>query len=412
MWLAVLSGRGAPGLPGWMLAVQAVAWAALLAVFARVPNPRLRTVWLWAVLFRVAGFFATPVLEDDWFRFLWDGRVFAETGNPYASAPSASFADREVPEAFQRILDRVNNPDVPTIYGPVCQYAFAACYAVAPDRLWPWKLILLAADLGALGILRRLMRGEKSALFFAWCPLLIFETAFNAHPESLAIGLLLAALATRRALAAGILCALAVGAKIPALLLAPQILWSLPRKAWLVFGATLTALYAPFIFQHSAADLAGLRIMAGEWEFNSSVFALARLALPEPAARTVCAAAFIALWLGLAWRWVRGGADPHALLRHSGLVFASFLLLSPTVNPWYLLWLLPCVAASPSPAGIVALAAVSLSYLTGLNLGRPHLGNFEHPGWVRPLEYGAIALALIWDWARRRARADRVATAR
>lgn len=412
--LAARSGDGPPGLLWWMLGVQGLAWAALLVVFTRASAVALRTVWIWAVLFRCAAFFATPVLEDDWFRFLWDGRMFALTGNPYASVPRASFGDPGVPEPFQRVLDQVNHPDVPTIYGPVCQVAFAASYAVAPGQLWPWKVLLLGADLLALGMIQRLARGWKAALFYAWCPLLIFETSCNAHPESLAVALLLGAIVARRPALAAVLCALAIGAKIFAVLLVPLILWSLPRRAWLVFGATLALLYAPFWLQGSAADLAGLRTMAAEWEFNSSVFALLRAAISEPAARFVCTTGFIAIWLALAWRWMRGrAATPEAmreLLRCSSLIFGSFLLLSPVVNPWYLLWLLPGIAVSPSPAGVVALAAVSLSYLTGLNLARPALGNFAHPGWLRPLEYGAIALALVYEWRRRIS--ARAATAR
>ena len=403
--LAVRSGGGPHGLPWAMLGAQGLAWAALLVAFTRASAVPLRAVWIWAVLFRCAGLFATPVLEDDWFRFLWDGRMFALTGNPYATVPLASFGDSGVPEPFQRVLDQVNHPDVPTIYGPVCQAAFAASYAVAPGRLWPWKVILLAADLLAIFMIRRLARGWKPALFFAWCPLLIFETSFNAHPESLAIAFLLGAIAARRSASTAVLCAVAIGAKLFAFLLVPLILWSLPRRAWLIFGATLALLYAPFWLQGSAADLAGLRTMAAEWEFNSSVFALLRATISEQAAESLCTSGFIAIWLGLAWLWMRRrAATPDAmreLVRFSGLIFGSFLLLSPVVNPWYLLWLLPGVAVSPSPAGVVALAAVSLSYLTGLNLAHPALRNFEHPGWLRPLEYGAIAVALLYDWCRR-----------
>ena len=73
------------------------------------------------------------------------------------------------------------------------------------------------------------------------------------------------------------------------------------------------------------------------------------------------------------------------------------------MNPWYLLWLLPFVALNPTAAGLTALAAVSLSYATGLNLSDPALDNFAHPSWVRPIEYGAVALAAAVDWWRVRA---------
>ena len=63
----------------------------------------------------------------------------------------------------------------------------------------------------------------------------------------------------------------------------------------------------------------------------------------------------------------------------------------------FLLWRLPFVALVPSTTGLTALAVVSLSYAHGLNLGETNLGAFQHPGWVRPLEAGAILLAALWD---------------
>ena len=83
-------------------------------------------------------------------------------------------------------------------------------------------------------------------------------------------------------------------------------------------------------------------------------------------------------------------------------MFGTLLLCSATVNPWYLLWLAPFVAWRPTPAGLAALALVSLSYLTGLNLGWPTLDNFAHPWWVRPLEYGGIGIAAVAGWWRAR----------
>ena len=69
----------------------------------------------------------------------------------------------------------------------------------------------------------------------------------------------------------------------------------------------------------------------------------------------------------------------------------------------------PFVALRPSAMGVAALGLVSLSYVTGLNLGAPGLDNFAHPGWVRPVEYGGIAVAGAVAWARpgRKARAPK-----
>jgi len=401
------------------------AWVWLIFVLAlslgwrTQPDGLIRPLMLWAVAFRLAGFCASPVMEDDYFRFLWDGRQFALTGNPYATAPSSHFADQRVPEQFRVILDQINYPHVPTIYGPVCQASFAVSYWIAPGQLWPWKLITLGVDLVALFLIFKLtagcagiVSGESEdlravgmvpVLVFGWCPPAVFETSFNAHPDILGVALLLAALVCRRSKAmsaCAAFCALAVASKVIALLFVPFLLGR-KAKSWVVFTALVAACYCPFWLQGSLADWGGLSAFAAGWEFNSSVYAIAGRLLEPSRARLMCGMLFALLWGTMLIRWLAAGRDARAEgIPPGALLFGIFLLLSATVNPWYLLWLLPFVALRPTLAGLTAFAAVSLSYLTGLNLGNPTLDNFAHPSWVRPIEYGAVALAAAADGLR------------
>jgi hypothetical protein len=397
-WLAWRSHAPAAGDVWRLLGVQAVGWAALLLAWRAGP-PGRAAVFAWAAVFRLAGVLAAPVLEDDHFRFLWDGRQFALTGNPYAAPPAAFFPDAALPDEWAAILDGINHPHVPTIYGPVTQLGFLLAHVVAPGALWPWKLLLLAAEAALLRLVWQ-RGGDRAALLAAWCPPAVFETAFNAHPDVLAVTLLVAALAAGRdGRGAPALLALAAAAKVFALLLVPFVLARREARAWAAWAAVLAAAYAPFWLQGSAADLAGLRVMAAEWEFNSALHGLAAWRAGPEAARGLCAAAFLAAWALLLRRWRRAGA---AGWPRGDLVFGAFLLTSPVINPWYLLWLLPFVAVRPGAAGLAALAVVPLSYLTGLNLGRADLGSFGHPAWLRPVEFGLIALALAWDVRRAR----------
>jgi hypothetical protein len=364
----------------------------------------LKTIVLWAVLFRLCGLAALPILEDDYYRFLWDGRQSVLTGTPYATAPEDHFNATNLPDRFAEILDHVNYPSVPTIYGPVCQYAFAACYLIAPGQLWPWKALLVLVDVGVLVLVSRVAghafgsaAPTLAAFVFGWCPLTVFETSFNAHPDILGILFVLAALLMRfRGLAAacGMFCGLALGAKVFGLLLVPFLLVR-SAKGWGAFAATAAALYAPFWMQGSLAELAGLASFARDWEFNSSLFGLLQFAAGSRAARLICSLGFAVFALALFVRWCRTELKtPCALAIPPGtLLFGAFFLCSPAVNAWYLLWLAPFVALKPGPAGLSALALVSVSYVTGLSLGDPALDNFEHPAWVRPLEYGGVALA-------------------
>ena len=133
---------------------------------------------------RSAGLFGFPLFEDDYFRYLWDGYRFAEVGTPYGWAPAASFADAEVPQVFQRILDQVNYPDIPTIYGPVAEFSFLLAYLVAPGSLVPLQLILIGVDILLIRLLLT-AAPPRFVLLYAWCPLVIKEIAFTAHPDGL-----------------------------------------------------------------------------------------------------------------------------------------------------------------------------------------------------------------------------------
>ena len=402
-WLAWVS-RSEPRVPlATLFACAGVAWVALGAGWVAARNVERRTLlaalWVWAVVFRIAGFLGAPVLEDDWARYLWDGRQFAMTGNPFADAPADHFADARVPAEFQRVLDEINHPQWPTIYAPGCQFAFLAAHAIAPARLWPLKLILISADLLALALLLRLT-SPRNALLYAWCPLVVQETAFTAHPDVLWVAAIVAALhalARARPARAAVCVGLALGTKIFALLLAPFLL---ARVAWrhrLLAVGVAAAMYLPFWLRGSAGDFAGLRAMASGWQFNATVHAWLAMALGENVARPAGLAIFAALWLWLFRRWMR---DTDTALPRGDLVLGAFFLLSPVVNPWYLVALAPFVALRPSAWGVGALAVVTLSYAHGLNIDEPTLAPYAQPAWVCPTEFFTVLLLAVAPWGR------------
>ena len=83
-------------------------------------------------------------------------------------------------------------------------------------------------------------------------------------------------------------------------------------------------------------------------------------------------------------------------------LYGAFLAASPVINPWYLLWLLPFAAIVPSVWAWTASVAILLGYVTGLTLNDYDLQLYQHPSWIRPLEFGLILLALAYDLFRRR----------
>ena len=82
-------------------------------------------------------------------------------------------------------------------------------------------------------------------------------------------------------------------------------------------------------------------------------------------------------------------------LRASYLTIGSILLLSPTVHPWYIMWLVPYLCFFPSPAWLMLTATVALSY---------HAPFLAPPGeawqeltWFKVLEYAPFFLLAAWS---------------
>ena len=90
---------------------------------------------------------------------------------------------------------------------------------------------------------------------------------------------------------------------------------------------------------------------------------------------------------GLACLWILGlFLRKEAPLRATGLALCAFLLVSPTLHPWYLAWIIPFLAFSPGRAWAFLVAASPLLYwpLTSWQID----GQWIEPGWLWP----AVAL--------------------
>jgi hypothetical protein len=373
-----------------------LAWLALDKTFDACSTRHALTT---AIAFGIISLTALPLLEDDHFRYLWDGYITATTGQPFAHAPSHYFDNAAVPGAMREVLSGINNPDVPTIYGPVLQVLFALCYWVAPAELWPFKLVLLGAQIAVILLLRAGGVSGRWLMLLALHPLLLKETALTAHPDLLIGAALLAAvLAWQRGLegwAASLAC-VAVAMKFSALAVLP--FFCITRgghpsvRGSLSGVATLAVLYAPALLTLSGAEGRALSVFGEQWTFNPLLFKLAAAALGDTAARWAVVAVFALVWLALATRW-------HSRLRR-GLplpppvvaVLVAMLLLSPVVNPWYWLWVLPLATLQFSA---LAWVAASVSLLAYAHVGTQVLAGSSIVTYVVPLWASTLQLLAI-----------------
>ncbi|HHL40389.1 MAG TPA: DUF2029 domain-containing protein [Deltaproteobacteria bacterium] len=393
----------------------ALAFAPYLHLLSRLARPggaagrgeekalHLRLIVLFALLMTAVSVLAPAVLEDDMYRYVWDGRVLASGVNPYAHAPD-SFALRALRD--EAVYPNINYPYVPTIYPPAAQLVFAAVYKAAGSGLTAFKAVFAAFHLATVPVvvrlLDRLAMDRRLVVAYAWNPLVLKEAAGSGHVDTLAVFLLTASLLLLiegRALRAAVLYGLAVGAKLFALALLPLYVKRTGLRGTAAAGATLALLYLPFTATAPAvlSPFEGLITYFEHWLFNPGPFDAVRLALtpfaadPYVAARLVCAASVLALSLYAA---VRDDGRKATLVRGFFHVVAALVLLSPVVAPWYMLWFAPLLSLRPSRAWTALTALALLSYVfTARGADLPAL---------RLLEFGIFAALLAGEGGFRR----------
>lgn len=357
-----------------------------LRCLRNAPALTMRTLLGVAMLAHVLALTGTPAFEDDHYRFVWDGWRTIETGTPYGVSPQSFFDSETLPAGYADILSGINYPEYPTIYGPVLQIVFAAgVLLTGPDAI---GIRILFAGLNLCTILLLLRRFSPSQVaLYAWSPVAISEVALHAHPDGIVALLVLAAvvMAGVRPILSGILLGMAAGAKIVAVAAWPLLL----RSGWpSVLAAVLTSvvLYAPFMATALGAGFESTTTFATEWRFNPLGFAVLESVLGDTLARLAAGFAGVMLILLI------HAASPSTEATPLAAIFAVVVLVSPAVNAWYILWVLPFAVGQSAMWPWLISAALPLSYLTGLNLDSSTLAAFQ----IHPVAYGLQVIIILF----------------
>jgi hypothetical protein len=364
------------------LASYGIAFAAYLVALAAGPGLGRRALWAClgaAVLWRALLVPAHPLLSDDVYRYVWEGRVQVHGGNPYR------WSDRPDSPRWEALRDdvwrSVTHKEYTAVYPQLFVLATRGVVAVH-DSVTAMKAFVVAGELLTWAVLAAVLRRRGlprwRLLVLAWSPLALVEIAGSGHNEGLGIlSLALAILALD--LDRPLLSALAVSAGfltklLPGLVAAA---WARRYRPWHVLAAAAAAiaLVWPYVDDSSRKTmLLSLSKYSQFWRFNETLFApLAALLGSHVAAVRAGALLALALALVLAWRRVEHVAAATA-------VVVAFLLLAPNVLPWYALWLLPLLVLRDEPAALLFTGTVALAYLV-------------YPGW----QSGEL-WKLGWGW--------------
>ncbi len=305
----------------------------------------MRTILFYAVVFRIALFGLPPSLSDDAYRYVWDGLVQQQGVNPYRYPPRdpALATLQDLP-----IYEKLNSPEFISVYPPVSQLLFRTG-ALFYVRGW-WqshyaiKGLLVLAELLAVFLLARMV-SARLLILYALNPLVLLETAGQAHTESfLVLMLVLVVYLVRyqRGRWASVCLAVAGWVKLFPFFFFP-FLWRRFgwRAVWPGTGVA-AALALPFAAPYVLSNVVGsLDLYARYFEFNAGLYYGLKEMLRwytgddwskqlGPLLRTVFLVGLPLLYaLDFRYNW--------PVARAMLFTIGGYLVLTTTVHPWYLL---------------------------------------------------------------------------
>ena len=361
----------------------------------------IQETWMSWIIF--TGLFArlilipsSPILEDDFYRYMWDGAVTANEFNPYVFSPQDVMEKNpEVPAKILNLaeesgneIQKINHPKIKTIYPTLSQIIFAVSYYVFPWSITGWKFLLLIGDISLLFFLIKILRELELPITFVaiyWLNPIVLHEFFNTGHYDL-FALLFTAISIYYFLrndfvTSSITLALAVGFKLWPVLIFPIFLRRLSNQKWKMISSTLAfsifviVIFIP-VFRAGFDANQGLIKYAANWINNAAFYTLLKDGI-ELFTTTfkiyyVCADCIA--------RWVTGGIiilvllllirkpakDNHDLANKILLIIAVSFLISPTQFPWYYTWLILPLVFSPKFSLLMYAFLIPLYHLNPL----------------------------------------------
>ena len=346
-------------------------FALCFAAYVYLLNQRF-PVWLGigaAIVFRLLLLFAIPALSDDYFRFIWDGRLLVAGINPYLHLPSYFMAANtpEVAGISKELFQQLNSPEYYSVYPPVAQFIFWLGTVVSPasviGSMVIMRAVLIIAEIGSIFLLQKLLRktgvSNKHVLIYALNPLVILEITGNLHFEGLMIFFILLSLyllVYHKVFLAGCAMGLAVGVKLLPLLFMPFIWRKSGTRQFLIYAAatliTLIIIAFPLITPDVIANIfQSINLYFQRFEFNASIYYILRwigttiigynpIAVIGPLLSLVTFLVIVALALS---------KKIGSVKRTMGFMAAAltlYLFMATTVHPWYITTLVALTAVS------------------------------------------------------------------
>ncbi|MDG1037826.1 MAG: glycosyltransferase 87 family protein [Polaribacter sp.] len=256
------------------------------------------------ILFRLIFLFTIPNLSQDFYRFIWDGRMILKGLNPYLSVPQSFIQQGIYPisEAYNLYngMGEMNASHY-TNYPPINQLCFLIAALFASKSVFGsiiiLRIIIILADLGILYFGKKLLQSlnlpVKNIFWYALNPFIIIEMTGNLHFEPVMLFFLICSLYQlhqEKWRFAGILLGCSISVKLIPLLFLPLFYqWFVKKEQkWLIgiqklslfYIITLATVIISFLPLYSSEFIKNYSDSVSLWfkdfEFNASFYYIFR----------------------------------------------------------------------------------------------------------------------------------------
>ncbi|WP_340077392.1 mannosyltransferase [Leptobacterium sp. I13] len=313
-----------------------------------------------AILFRLVFLFTIPNLSQDFYRFIWDGRMILEGWTPYLYTPESLIASGTAPidqakELYEGMgwLSAGNHTNYPPLHqlGFIIAGIFAGKSIVGSVVVM--RIVIIAAELGTLyfgkKLLERLNLPVHYIFFYTLNPFIIIELTGNLHFEAVMIFFLvwgLYLLHIEKWRYAALVMALSVSVKLIPLLFLPLVFQKLGWKKSIIFytiiGIVNFLLFLPFLspqFIQNYTETTALWFT--NFEFNGSFYYLIRELGYHIKGYNIIRVfgkitPYILLAFVLAMAFLRKSKSTSQLI--TAMLFSLFFYyaIATVVHPWYI----------------------------------------------------------------------------
>jgi hypothetical protein len=337
------------------------------------------------LFFRLVLLLSIPNLSQDFYRFLWDGRMVLNGLNPYLFTPKSVINSSEALFPQIQLLYEGMGPLSArhfSNYPPIHQLPFVITALISSTSILGsvvgLRIIIILADIGVfifgVKLLKTLKLPTKNIAYYFLNPLVIIELTGNLHFEGLMLFFLVAAvyfLQQNKILRSGIFMSFSILTKLIPVLFLPLLIQRLGRKNSLRYFGVIILCSVLFTLPFFEVEfLKNYRNTIGLWftnfEFNSSIFALSKnLMLQIFNQNLMKYMPFIAplLMSIVLLCFVRLKKTTTAGILHLFLwILTIYYLCSTTIHPWYICALVLLCCFTKYRFALVWSGTIFLSY--------------------------------------------------